>query len=300
MGREAGSMRWSRHRRVRRRVSRRCAAARRGPATGRTSRPVDAGGGRGADRRWHGAAGSGGGRRPFRDGAHSLSLERDRPLDCGSGFRGTGAVRPARLCGFRRMPDPRREDRAFLELGPGPVLGRRIQGGGGVCVEALPESAGEVPELPFMLAALGRLWLSGVRIDWSGFHAHERRRRVPLPTYPFERRRFAVAPPSLSRAATRAAGRTLATRNPGRSRLVLCAHLDAGAAAGSACCARAGRGGRPVAGLRGRVRRGSADRRPLGVPGTRRVHGRPRIGSAALVTARCTRLIRSRPGTTSG
>ena len=118
---------------------------------------------------------------------------------------------------LRLSPDAceflRREDRAFLELGPGPVLGRRIEGGGGVCVEALPESAGEVPELPFMLAALGRLWLSGARIDWSGFHAHERRRRVPLPTYPFERRRFAVTPPSLSRAATRAAGPTLATRN---------------------------------------------------------------------------------------
>jgi acyl transferase domain-containing protein len=49
---------------------------------------------------------------------------------------------------------------------------------------------GQTQEL--LLAALGRLWLAGVAIDWSGFHAGERRRRVPLPTYPFERQRYWV------------------------------------------------------------------------------------------------------------
>ncbi len=38
-----------------------------------------------------------------------------------------------------------------------------------------------------MLAALGSLWSAGVNIDWEGFYADERRRRVVLPTYPFER-----------------------------------------------------------------------------------------------------------------
>ena len=32
------------------------------------------------------------------------------------------------------------------------------------------------------------------RVDWAGFHARERRRRVPLPTYPFERQRYWVEP----------------------------------------------------------------------------------------------------------
>src|SRR5262249_47725731 len=35
-----------------------------------------------------------------------------------------------------------------------------------------------------------RLWLAGVEPDWAAFHDGEPRRRVPLPTYPFERRRF--------------------------------------------------------------------------------------------------------------
>ena len=46
-----------------------------------------------------------------------------------------------------------------------------------------------------MLSALGRLWIAGSRIDWAGFYAHERRKRLPLPTYPFERQRYWVEPP---------------------------------------------------------------------------------------------------------
>jgi acyl transferase domain-containing protein len=54
----------------------------------------------------------------------------------------------------------------------------------------------------------GRLWLAGARVDWAGLHAPGRR-RVPLPTYPFERRRYwpepqpAPAGPGASAAAGR-------------------------------------------------------------------------------------------------
>ena len=40
------------------------------------------------------------------------------------------------------------------------------------------------------LEALGHQWLNGGEIDWSRLHAGERRLRVPLPTYPFERERY--------------------------------------------------------------------------------------------------------------
>jgi amino acid adenylation domain-containing protein len=42
----------------------------------------------------------------------------------------------------------------------------------------------------FILDTLGALWRAGVPIDWMGFHAGTKRRRVPLPTYPFERKRY--------------------------------------------------------------------------------------------------------------
>ncbi|MDC0711872.1 beta-ketoacyl synthase N-terminal-like domain-containing protein [Stigmatella sp. ncwal1] len=50
-------------------------------------------------------------------------------------------------------------------------------------------------------SAMGQLWTAGVPIQWSALHAGQRRYRVPLPTYPFERRRHwlgrAVEAPSL-------------------------------------------------------------------------------------------------------
>jgi non-ribosomal peptide synthase protein (TIGR01720 family) len=40
------------------------------------------------------------------------------------------------------------------------------------------------------LRAVGQLWLRGVKVSWPQFHDPAQRRRVPLPTYPFERKRF--------------------------------------------------------------------------------------------------------------
>lgn len=50
------------------------------------------------------------------------------------------------------------------------------------------------PDGAFLLTTLGQLWLAGGVIDWTGFSSHERRYRVPLPTYPFERQRYWVEP----------------------------------------------------------------------------------------------------------
>ncbi|MGI5506405.1 type I polyketide synthase [Lentzea sp. CA-135723] len=43
-----------------------------------------------------------------------------------------------------------------------------------------------------LLSALARLWTTGAGVDWQRLYVDERARRVPLPTYPFERRRYAV------------------------------------------------------------------------------------------------------------
>ncbi|MGH3992496.1 MAG: phosphopantetheine-binding protein, partial [Pseudonocardiaceae bacterium] len=41
-----------------------------------------------------------------------------------------------------------------------------------------------------LLRALARLWVTGVPIDWAAYAGAERRRKVCLPTYPFERQRY--------------------------------------------------------------------------------------------------------------
>jgi len=54
-----------------------------------------------------------------------------------------------------------------------------------------------------------------VSIDWDAFYAHENRRRIPLPTYPFERQRFWVDPAAIVAAAQSLPARKLvsATRS---------------------------------------------------------------------------------------
>lgn len=47
-----------------------------------------------------------------------------------------------------------------------------------------------ISDLNYLLKFIGRLWLRGVNLDWTTFYSSERRLRIPLPTYPFERERF--------------------------------------------------------------------------------------------------------------
>lgn len=90
-------------------------------------------------------------------------------------------------------------DLALLEVGPGQTLttlARQQARGELPVVPALPDRREGGSELAYLLGAVARLWTAGVEIDWAGFYQGERRRRVPLPTYPFERKRFWVEPGS--------------------------------------------------------------------------------------------------------
>jgi phthiocerol/phenolphthiocerol synthesis type-I polyketide synthase E len=95
--------------------------------------------------------------------------------------------------------------RALLELGPGHVLTTLARqhpalGNRRVMVPSIRHAHHRQSDIGFLLETVGKLWLSGVNIDWSGFYTHGPRRRVPLPTYPFERMRFWIDPPQLSTA----------------------------------------------------------------------------------------------------
>jgi acyl transferase domain-containing protein/D-arabinose 1-dehydrogenase-like Zn-dependent alcohol dehydrogenase len=82
--------------------------------------------------------------------------------------------------------------RILLEVGPGQALGSFVRqhpecAPDRVVLPSLRHASYREADLPFLLRSLGRLWLAGVEVDWTSFHVHERRRRVALPTYPFER-----------------------------------------------------------------------------------------------------------------
>jgi acyl transferase domain-containing protein/NAD(P)-dependent dehydrogenase (short-subunit alcohol dehydrogenase family)/acyl carrier protein/NRPS condensation-like uncharacterized protein len=48
----------------------------------------------------------------------------------------------------------------------------------------------QVSDVYFLVDKIGKLWLYGQKIAWNEFNSGEKRQRVPLPTYPFERQRY--------------------------------------------------------------------------------------------------------------
>lgn len=88
------------------------------------------------------------------------------------------------------MKDPRQ---VLLEVGPGQTLCTLARQHPDKKAEqavfaSLPLAGDQ--ELRGISETLGRLWMTGVKIDWRGYYAGEQRRRVVLPTYPFERKRY--------------------------------------------------------------------------------------------------------------
>lgn len=45
-----------------------------------------------------------------------------------------------------------------------------------------------------LLTTIGQLWLSGLKVNWSNYYVSETRRRISLPTYPFERKKYWIEP----------------------------------------------------------------------------------------------------------
>ncbi|MDZ7967880.1 MAG: beta-ketoacyl synthase N-terminal-like domain-containing protein [Nostoc sp. DedSLP03] len=83
----------------------------------------------------------------------------------------------------------------FLEVGPGRTLSTLTtqhldKNTKQQVLTSLRHVKEQQSDVNFLLQTLGRLWLFGVEIDWSGFYTHEQRYRLPLPTYPFERQRY--------------------------------------------------------------------------------------------------------------
>jgi acyl transferase domain-containing protein len=95
------------------------------------------------------------------------------------------------------LDDPRR---VLFETGPGQgltshALAHRKPN---AVIPSMRWSYGLQSELAVLLRGVGLLWLAGVSFDTSRFLARPVQRRVPLPTYPFERQRYWIDPPSSS------------------------------------------------------------------------------------------------------
>ncbi len=80
----------------------------------------------------------------------------------------------------------------FLEVAPGRTLSTLVkqQVPGRVILSSLRHPKEEQKDVTLLLNTLGKLWLAGISVNWSGFYENKKASRIPLPTYPFERQRY--------------------------------------------------------------------------------------------------------------
>lgn len=89
-----------------------------------------------------------------------------------------------------------RPGRVLLEVGPGRTLCAFAALAGGKPLPAFPSlrhPQGKEADAEVVLQTLGRLWSAGAEVDWAAVQGPGRR-RISLPTYPFERKRYWIAP----------------------------------------------------------------------------------------------------------
>lgn len=88
----------------------------------------------------------------------------------------------------------------FLEVGPGKALYSLAK----TClkqytvIHSLPHPQDSQPAMMVLQKALAQLWTFGAPVNWRNVCADQKHRRIPLPTYPFERQRHWIEPDSLA------------------------------------------------------------------------------------------------------
>ena len=87
--------------------------------------------------------------------------------------------------------------RVLLEVGPGSTLatfGKAHPAGAAAVVTSLRHPKDDADDRAFARGVLGQLWCAGVELDWAAVTGDAERRRIPLPSYPFEHQRHWIEP----------------------------------------------------------------------------------------------------------
>jgi acyl transferase domain-containing protein/thioesterase domain-containing protein/acyl carrier protein len=87
--------------------------------------------------------------------------------------------------------------RVYMEMGPGRAMTSLAQANGvavGQVIPALRHPEQAIADDAWHMATIARLTACGVPADWAPIWGDARRLRVPLPTYPFQRKTFFIAP----------------------------------------------------------------------------------------------------------
>ena len=91
----------------------------------------------------------------------------------------------------------KKENAIFIEVGPGRALSTFVRQNTNKkpnqeIINTIRHPNEKVLDDYYLLDKIGRLWAMGIKIDWTEFYNGEKRQRISLPTYPFERKRYWV------------------------------------------------------------------------------------------------------------
>ncbi|MGV6820507.1 MAG: type I polyketide synthase [Parvularcula sp.] len=149
-----------------------------------------------------------------------------------NGYWGEQLISPVRFEEAVRRMANEHIDALFVEIGAGQVLT-------GLTTQILntDESDRAIPTMRNpkeptddahgVLAAVGKMWTQGIEIDWDHL-SNGSGRRIPLPTYPFERKRYWVEPTRSTGASSSAAERvgSPAATEPTKAEQLVAQQLD--------------------------------------------------------------------------
>lgn len=89
-------------------------------------------------------------------------------------------------------------DSIFIDIGPKNRLAQRVRE---ICqhndhsvISIMTACEDSKSEAKSILVGIGQFWLNGGRVNWNKFYSMEKRNRIPLPTYPFERQSYWIEP----------------------------------------------------------------------------------------------------------
>ncbi len=88
----------------------------------------------------------------------------------------------------------------LVEVGPGRALStmagqHKKETGKQIIVTTLTQPNEDADDSSNFLNAIGKLWISGIKIEWENFHKDKRRRKLHLPGYQFDRKSYWIEPP---------------------------------------------------------------------------------------------------------